>query len=139
MVLGVVASLVGIGTGFLILAHPEGLNPAWPRGMALLAPAVFLLAGLHMIATGLGYSRFSGVLFAAIALCFLAIAHWAAFFTTGFGCVETLSFFGVPILRRQPSEADCRSQLRGIMACVDALILLPAAAFAWRKARGREA
>jgi hypothetical protein len=91
-----------------------------------------------MFATGLGYSRFSGLLLAAIALCFLAIANWAAFFTTGFGCAETLSFFGVPILRRRPSEAECRNQLRTIMACVDALILLPAAAFAWRKSKGRE-
>ena len=139
MVVGVVALLVGLGTGFLILSHPEGLNPAWPLGMALLAPVVFFLAGLQIIATGLGCARFSGVLLAAIALCFLAIANFAAFFTTGFGCVETLSFFGVPILRRQPSEADCRNQLRVIMACVDALVLLPAAVFAWRKARSREA
>jgi hypothetical protein len=139
MVLGVVALLVGLGTGFLILSHPEGLNPAWPVGMALLAPAVFLLAGLHIITTGLGYARFSGVLLATIALCFLAVANFAAFFTTGFGCVETLSFFGVPILRRQPSEADCRNQLRTIMSCVDALVLLPAAVSVWRKARSRDA
>jgi hypothetical protein len=139
MVVGVVALLVGLGTGFLILSHPEGLNPAWPLGMAMLAPAVFVLAGLQFIATGFGYARFSGVLLAAIALCFLAIANFAAFLTTGFGCVETLSFLGVPILRRQPSEADCRNQLRTIMASVDALVLLPAAVFAWRKARSREA
>ena len=134
---GVVALIVGIGTGYLICAHPEGLNPSWPIGMALLAPAVFALAGIHMVATGLGYSRFSGVMFSAIALCFLAILNWAAFFTSHFHCLETVSFFGVPILRRQPTELECRYQLRTIAALVDAAVLIPMIIFAWRRLRDR--
>jgi hypothetical protein len=134
---GVVALLVGIGTAYLICAHPEGLNPSWPIGMALLAPAVFALGGLHMVATGLGYSRFSGVLFGAIALCFLAILNWAAFFTSHFHCVETVSFFGVAILRRQPTEIECREQFRAIAAFVDTVVLLPSIVFTWRRLRDR--
>lgn len=132
---GVVALLVGAGTGYLIWVHPEGLNPAWPIWMAMLAPAVFTLGGLHMIAAGLGYPRVSGVMLAAIAVAFFAIMNWAAFFTTGFRCVETVSFLGVGILQRYPNEIDCRSRLQGIVGFVDALVVLPSLAFAWRKVR----
>jgi len=36
---GMVATIVGISVGYLMRAHPEGLNPSRPLGMALLAPA----------------------------------------------------------------------------------------------------
>jgi hypothetical protein len=66
---GIAALVVGLGTGYLIYAHPEGLNPAWPIWMASLAPAVFALGGLHMVAGGLGYPRFSSAMLQAIAVC----------------------------------------------------------------------
>jgi len=135
IVFGVFALLVGAGSGYLIVAHPEGLNPSWPVGMALLAPAAFALGGLYILASGLGSTRFSGVLMASIAVCFLAIANWAAFFTAHFHCVETVSFFGVALLRRLPDERECRDRLRMIMACVDALVVFPFLLFAWRRLR----
>lgn len=130
---GIVALIVGLGTGYLIYAYPEGLNPAWPIWMASLAPAVFALGGLHMVAGGLGYPRFSSVMLRAIAVCLCAIVNWAAFFTNHIQCLETVSFLGVAILDRYPSEMECRNGLRVIVACVDALIVLPSIAFAWRK------
>jgi hypothetical protein len=130
---GVVAVLVGLGSGFAMIAYPEGLNPAWPIGLALLAPVVFILGGLHIIASGLGYSRYSGILLALVALCLLAIVNWAAFFTETVQCRQSLSFLGVSILDRYPSEADCSDSLRIIIGSIDAFILIILAAFAWRR------
>ena len=130
---GAVALLVGLGTGWLICAHPEGLNPSWPLGMAMIVPVLFTLTGLQMVASAAGYPRVSGYLLAAIAAGFFVILNWAAFFTTGFHCSETLSFFGVGILERHPSEVDCRTRLRMIAGCVDALVALFFIAFAWHR------
>jgi hypothetical protein len=134
--LGIVAVLIGLGSGYAMVAYPEGLNPAWPIWMALVVPAVFVLGGLHIIANGLGYPKFSGTLLKIIALCFLAIANWAAFFTSHIQCREAISFLGVAILERYPSEVECRDSLRIIMACVDAIVLVPLVTFAWRKFAG---
>lgn len=134
---GIVALAVGLGTGYLILSYPKGLNPSWPLGMALLAPAAFTLGGLHLIAQGLGYSQFSAVALKAICVCFLCIANWAAFFTARVPCRQTVSFFGVPILARYPSEVECRTELRTIIASVDAAAAIVLIALAWRKVRNR--
>src|SRR5262245_38772372 len=125
---GIVAVLVGACTGYLMVEFPEGLNPAWPIGMALLVPAVFVLGGLLVIANGLGYPRSSGIMLTAVALCLLAIVNWAAFFTDHIQCRRAISFFGVTVLERYPSEAECRDSLRIVVACIDmaALILLGA-------------
>jgi hypothetical protein len=137
LLLGIVFLIVGLGSGYLMVSHPQGLNPSWPLGMALLAPAAFTLGGLHMIAQGMGWSRVSVALLKAIAVCLLAIANWAAFFTARVPCVQTASFFGVPILQRYPSEAECRSSFQAIVVFVDAVVVLFFIALAWHYARSR--
>jgi len=132
---GIVALIVGVGSGYLMYTHPEGLNPAWPLGMALLAPAVFVLGGLHMIAAGLNQPRLSSAMLGAIAFCLWAIVNWAAFFTTHFQCLATLSFLGVGIFDWQPSEMECRNSLRVIVAIVDALVVIAAGASVWHRYR----
>jgi len=129
---GIVALIVGLGTGYLIFVHPEGLNREWPIWMASLAPASFLLGGLHMVTAGLGYPRLSTAMLQLIAVCLWVIVNWAAFFTTSIHCLETVSFLGITIFNRCPTEMECRDSLRMIIACVDALIALPFVAFAWR-------
>lgn len=101
--------------------------------MASLAPALFVLGGLHIVAGGLGYPRFSATMLKLIAICLWTIINWAAFFTTRFHCLETVSFLGITIFNRYPSELECRYSLHVIVACIDALIVLPSIAFAWRK------
>lgn len=133
IVFGGVAFAVGLGTGWLILTHPEGLDPSWPLGVALLAPAAFALGGLLLLGRGLGYPRFSAAASGAIVVCFLAIANWAAFFTARVPCRETVSLFGVPLLARYPSDIECRTRFRTIMGSVDAAVVLFFLAFArWR-------
>lgn len=126
---------VGLGIGYLMFATPEGLNPDWPIWMALLVPAAFMLAGLHIVAQGLGYPRLSGLMVGVIAVCLLAIVNWAAFFTTSVECAQTISFLDFALLRRYPSEAECRASLRVIIAGIDLLVAVPLLAFAWRKRR----
>ncbi len=137
LLLGVVFLILGLGTGWLMISHPQGLNPSWPLGMALFALAAFTLCGLHLVAQGLGWSRLSGAMLKAIMICFLAIANWVAFFLARVPCVQTASLFGVPILRRYPSEAECRGSLREIVACVDAAVVLFFVALAWHRRRSR--
>jgi len=137
IVLGTVFLVLGLGTGYLMVTHPQGLNPSWPLGMALLAPAAFTLGGLHLVAQGLGWSSFSAAMLKAIAVCFLAIANWAAFFTARVPCVQTASFFGVPILRRYPSEAECRGSFQAIVEILDAVVVLFFVALAWHQGRRR--
>ena len=137
IVLGIVALAVGLGTGYLIVAHPGGLNPSWPIGMALLAPAAFTLGGVFLLSQGLGYPKPGAAAMTGIAVCLLAIAHWAAFFTARVPCRESLSLFGVPLLERYPSDAACRSQLQGILVFVDGVVGLFVAAFAVHRMRRR--
>ena len=130
---GIVALIVGFGSGYLMYAYPQGLNPAWPIWMAMLAPAVFILGGIHMVAAGLGRPGVAQATVQAIVVCLLAIANWAAFFTTHIQCKETVSFLGVSILTRYPGEAECRLGLRVVVSCIDVLILLPVLWFAWSR------
>lgn len=132
---GIVTLLIGVGSGYFMYTRPEGLNPAWPVWLALLAPAVFVLGGLHMIAAGLRQPRLSNVMLRAIILCLWAIVHWAAFFTAGFQCVATLSFLGVPIVDWYPSEMECRNSLRTFLAIIDVLVLILVGAFVWHRYR----
>ena len=134
---GIVFLAVGLGTGYLICAFPKGLNPSWPLGAALLAPAAFTLGGFHLVAQGLGYSELSAAALKAIGICFLGIANWAAFFTARVPCRQTVSFFGVPLLARYPSDAECRAGLRTIVVSVDAAVAIVLIALAWRKLRNR--
>ncbi|HTG35485.1 MAG TPA: hypothetical protein VLB76_21400 [Thermoanaerobaculia bacterium] len=136
--IGIVTLIVGLGCGYLIYAYPQGLNPAWPIWMAMLAPAVFILGGMHMIAAGLGRPGFAHATVRAIVVCLLAIANWAAFFSTHIQCKETVSFLGVPILSQYPSEVECRLGLRVIVSCIDVLILLPVLWFAWSRWQKRK-
>ena len=132
---GVVSLLVGIGAGYLMVSHPEGLNLHWPLGMALLAPAVFALGGLHLIAAGLDRPRLASAMLGAIALCLWVIVNWAAFFTRGFQCRASVSFLGAELLEWFPSEADCRNSLRVLIGLLDALVFATLGAF-WVSRRG---
>ena len=132
---GIVALIVGVGSGYLMYSHPEGLNPAWPIWMALLAPAVFALGGLHVIAAGLRQPRLSNAMLGAIAFCLWAIVHWGAFFTTHIQCLATVSFLGAEIVDWHPSEMECRNSLRAIVAVIDALVVIAAGVSAWHRYR----
>lgn len=134
---GVIALAVGVGTGWLIVAYPKGLNPSWPIGMALLVPAMFALGGIHLLGQGFGYPKLAAASLRVIVVGFLAIGNWAAFMTARVPCRQTASFFGVPLLERYPSDAECRSQLRTIMVLVDGAVAFVFAALAWRTLRRR--
>lgn len=129
---GVVVLIIGVGTGYLIYTNPGGLNPAWPMWMAMLVPVGFALAGLHVIAAGLGRSRLSSAMLLAVVFCLWAIVHWAAFFTPRIQCVATVSFLGAGIAQWHPSEEECRNSLRVLVAGIDALVLI---AFGWYRYR----
>ena len=122
-----------------MVSQPLGLNPSWPLGAAMLVPAVFALGGLHMVATGLGLPRVSAAMLRGILLGFWAIANWAAFFSARVPCRQTASFFGVPILSRYPSEAECRNSLRVLIGSLDAVVAAMLVAVVWRRLRCRRA
>lgn len=128
---GMVALIVGVGSGYFMYTRPEGLNPEWPIWMALLAPVVFTLGGLHMIAAGLDRPRLSNAMLIAVVVCLWAIVHWAAFFTTHIQCVATVSFLGAKVVDWYPSEAECRNSLRVLVAVLDVLVVI-AAGVSWR-------
>ena len=132
---GIVVLMIAAGTGYLMYTHPEGLNPAWPMWMAMLVPAAFALAGLHVIAAGLGQHRLSRAMLLAITFCLWAIVHWAAFFTPHIQCVATVSFLGAGIAEWYPSEAECRNSLRALLAAIDALVVIAVGVFAWQRHR----
>lgn len=137
---GVVAILIGLAIGSLMLVSPEGINPAYPIGIALLAPLAFVLGGSVVCAHALDGTTFVATMFKALALCLLVLVNWAAFFTSHIQCRETVSFLGVALLERYPTEVECQTSLRIIMACVDAVVLVLLAAFIWHRvaSRGRE-
>ena len=132
---GVFSVIVGVVSGYFMVKHPEGLNPEWPLGMALLAPAAFTLGGLHMIGTGLDRPRLASAMILATVFCLLAVANFAAFFTDHFQCRGTLSFLGVPVVRWYPSEAECRSSLRILMAGFDSFIAFLIGGSVWYRYR----
>ncbi len=136
---GLVFLAVGLGIGYLMLSQPQGLNPSWPPGAAMLVPAVFAAGGLHMVASGLGFSSLSAAMLKAIMACFWAIANWAAFFSASVPCRQTVSFFGVPVLARYPSEVGCRSGLRILIVSLDAIVVAFIVAIVWRRLRSRRA
>jgi hypothetical protein len=131
--IGVVAVLVGLTLGSLMLASPEGINPAYPVWIALLAPLAFVFGGFLICAHALGQSVFVAITFRAVAFCLLVIVNWGAFFSDHIHCREALSFLGVAILARYPSEVDCKSSLRIIMGCIDALVLVLLTVLVWEK------
>lgn len=136
VVMGSIALVVGLAVGTLMLRHPEGLDPAWPLAAALLAPAAFVLGGLHSIAVGLGLERLSRRTLVALVACLWAVAHWAAFFSDQAQCLMTVSFLGIELVEVTPSEAACRHSLRLLIGGIDALVAVAAGA-AWWRARSR--
>ncbi|HKI02257.1 MAG TPA: hypothetical protein VKK31_09765 [Thermoanaerobaculia bacterium] len=132
---GILSLTVGVVSGYFMYTHPEGLNPAWPIWMALLAPAVFVLGGLHVIAAGLHQPRLSSATLGAIVFCLWAIVNWAAFFTNHIQCLATLSFLGAKIVKWHPSEMECRNSLRAIVAAIDTLVVIAAGFSAWHRYR----
>jgi hypothetical protein len=137
--MGIVFLAVGLGVGYLMISQPQGLNPSWPLGAAMLVPAVFAAGGLHMVASGLGFAGVSAAMLKVIMVCFWAIANWAAFFSARVPCRQTASFFGVPLLARIPSEAECRDSLRVIVGSLDAIVAAFLIAIVWRRLRSRRA
>lgn len=131
---GILALIIGLGAGYFMYTQPEGLNPDWPIWMALLAPALFVLAGLHMIAAGLNRPRLADAMIRALLVCLLAVVHWAAFFTTH-QCVVTVSFLGAKVFDWYPSEEECRRSLQALVASIDTLIIMVVGAFLWHKHR----
>lgn len=132
---GILALIIGLGSGYFMYTRPEGLNPEWPLWMALLAPAVFILGGLHVIAAGLDQPRLSSATLVAIVFCLWAIVNWAAFFTNRIECLATISFLGAEIVQWHPSEMECRNSLRVIVAIIDALVVIVAGASVWHRNR----
>jgi hypothetical protein len=138
VVFGLISLVVGLASGCLIYTHPEGLNPEWPMGMALLAVSVFAFAGLHMIAVGLGYPRVSGIIVQVLLVAFFGVFNWAAFFTTHIQCIDSLSFLGIELLRHIPSEESCSNGLKVIVGTIDLLIFLGFVVYAkqrWQRSR----
>ena len=133
---GVLAVVVGLGVAWGMVAYPEGLNPDWPLWMALVVPALFAFAGLHMIAESMGSTRLSGTLLRFVLLCFLAIGNWAAFGSTHVECARTISFMGFAVFGWQPTAAQCLNSLRMLVAGIDAIIVAVLLAFAWNRAGG---
>jgi hypothetical protein len=131
---GLVSLAVGVGTGYLMCAHPEGLNPQWPLWMALFAPASFAAAGMHLLAMGLGFPRLSAHMLAVVAVGILAVANFAAFFTTHFQSWVTVSFLGVALVSRPLDETTGRHSLRAIMVAVDTFVIA-ILVLAWRNSR----
>ena len=120
-----------------MLAFPEGINPAYPVWIALLAPLAFVFGGMLVCAHALGRPAFVAVTFTALALCLLVIVNWGAFFSSHIQCRETLSFLGLAILERYPSEVECQTNLRIIMACLDAVVIVLLAVVVWRRVANR--
>lgn len=121
--MGVAVLLFGAGLGYLIYSHPEGLNPDWPRGVALIAPAGIAMGGLLMIGNAIQCPTLFRWAFLATLACFLGMANWAALFDTRTECVVTISFFGADLANWQPTAEQCQKQLRAIMAGVDLVVL----------------
>ena len=114
--IGVVAVILGLAFGSLMIVSPEGINPAYPIWVALLAPLAFVFGGLLVCAHALGGPAFVAITFRGFALCLLVLVNWGALFSTHIQCREAVSFLGLPILERYPSELECRAGLRVIMA-----------------------
>jgi hypothetical protein len=132
---GIFTLIVGVAIGYFMYAYPEGLNPDWPLGMALVVPALFILGGLHIIADALNQTRFSHIMVRGMILGFGAIANWAAFFTTGVQCLATVSFLGLPLFSWEPSEVECRNSLRAIIAGIDLVVIAVIGLFLWHRYR----
>jgi hypothetical protein len=137
LAIGIVAIIAGLAIGALMLAFPGGLNPAYPAWIAMLAPLVFVLGGVLVCANALNRPAVVGAAFKALALCLLALVNWGAFFSNSIQCLETVSFFGIEVLQRYPSEADCQAGLRIILAFLDAVIVIAVAVFLWRSRASR--
>jgi hypothetical protein len=134
---GLFTLIVGVGIGYLMYTRPEGLNPEWPVAMALLAPAVFVLGGLLIIAEALSQAGLSIAVIRTLLFCFGAIIHWSAFFTTHIQCRVTVSFLGAAMVGWYPSEMECRDSLRALVAGIDALVVISVGFFAWQRYRAR--
>jgi len=138
MAIGIVAIFSGVAIGVLMLAFPGGINPAYPAWIAILAPLAFVLGGVLACAHALGRPTLVAAAFSGFALCLLAIVNWGAFFSSSIQCLETVSFLGMEILQRYPSEVECRAGLRIIMAYLDAVVLIAVAVLVWRRWASRD-
>jgi hypothetical protein len=115
---GVVALVVGIGSAGAIYFRPEGLRaPAW---VAYAAVSTFVLAGVALIAGGLGARRIVPWLGALIICGLLVPGLWIAFGAGGRDCS-----FSIGILSGPASEIACRAAFGiGALLCLMFLVLL---------------
>lgn len=134
---GLFTLLVGVGISYLMYTHPEGINPEWPKALAFLAPSLFILGGVLIIADTLQLTRLAIVSIRAMLAVLWAIVHWAAFFTTHIQCRGAVSFLGAEIVRWYPSEAECRFSLRILIGSLDVLVLVAVGVFAWQRYQER--
>jgi len=134
ILMGLIFTAVGMGVGWLMYLHPEGLNPSWPLWMAELAPGAFVLAGMFLVVTAAGFARLGIALLRILLLCMLVIFNFAVFFTSPDQCTETVSFLGISLLTRNPTPASCRIGAELIVGTIDLVIVLGFIAFMRRKA-----
>jgi hypothetical protein len=129
IMMGLISTAVGMGVGWLMYAHPEGLNPSWPLWMAEFAPGAFVLAGVFLVVTGAGLTRLGTAVLRILLLCMLLIFNFTAFFTTPDQCTDTVSFLGVALLTRHPSPENCKISMELIVGTIDLVIVLVFIAF----------
>jgi hypothetical protein len=134
-VLGAAFLLLGVGIGYWMFRQPEGLNPDWNIWVAELAPATFAMGGIYLISDALGYPRFAVRFLQAIMVAFLIMLNWYAFAVAEPTCTQAISFLGYEILRQNPGPGACRFVLVIFTLTVDAIVVIPAAMYGWRRFR----
>ena len=135
ILMGLIFTAVGMGVGWLMYSHPEGLNPSWPLWVAEFAPGAFVLAGMFLVVTAAGFARLGLALLRILLICMLVVFNFAVFFTSPDQCSETVSFLGIALFIRHPSPASCSIGSELIVGTIDLLIVLGFIAFKWQKLR----
>jgi hypothetical protein len=136
--MGVAMLCAGAGIAWLFYAHPEGFHEGWTIWVAWIVPALFVLAGLHLLGTALNYPGIAMMTLRIIPIALLLLINWAVFFTPNVQCVETISFLGFTVLQRYPSNEECRLGVMIIVGTIDAAIVIPTLVYALRKWRKQQ-
>jgi hypothetical protein len=135
IIMGLIFTAVGLGVGWLMYSHPEGLNPSWPLWVAEFAPGVFVLAGMFLVVSAAGFARLGMAILRILLICMLVVFNFAVFFTSPDECGETVSFLGIALFTRHPSPASCSIGGELIVGTLDLVIVLGFIAFKWQKIR----
>ena len=111
----VVSVAAGLGVGFMIHLHPEGLRvPAW---VAYVAAAAFVLAGLCLLAGAMEILWLQQWLGIAVTLSLFVVSLWIAL-----GPGERACSMSIPFVQSIAPDALCRGAF-GIGALLVALFL----------------